>query len=52
MFTAVKVFYKNNLDGTKEQFDKYLEGKFDKTESINKQSYDDFKLMEKSGVLS
>lgn len=52
MFTAAKVFYKNNLDGTKEQLDKYLEGKFKKTESIDKLSYNDFKYLEKSGVLS
>lgn len=52
MFTAVRVFYKNNLDGTKEQLDKYLEGKFDKTESIDKLSYDDFKCLEKSVVLN
>lgn len=52
MFTAAKGFYKNNLDGTKEQLDKYLEGKFDKTESIDKVSYDDFKCLEKSGILN
>lgn len=52
MLTAVKVFYKNNLDGTKEQLDKYLEGKFNKTESIDKLSYNDLKYLEKSGVLN
>lgn len=48
MFSTAKTFYKNNLDGTKEQLDTFLEDKFSKTESINKLSYSDLKSLEKS----
>ena len=48
MFSNAKKFYKNNLDGTQEQLDTFLEGKFSKTESIDKLSYSDFKSLEKS----
>lgn len=48
MFSAAKTFYKNNLNGTKEQLDTFLEDKFSKTESIDKLSYSDFKSLGKS----
>jgi hypothetical protein len=48
MFSGVKSFYKNNLNGTKEQFDLFLQDKFSITESIDKLSYNDFKSLQKA----
>lgn len=52
IFVAAKVFYKNNLDATNDKLDKYLQEKFNKTESIDNLSYHDFKCLENSGILS
>lgn len=48
MFSAAKNFYKNNLNGTKEELDMFLQNKFSKTESVEKLSYSDFKSLQKA----
>lgn len=51
MISSAKTFYKNKSNGTKEQFDKFLQDKFSKTESIDNLSYNDFKSLQKSLVI-
>lgn len=47
LFLGAKTFYKNNLDGTKDELNEFLEENFSTTESIEKLSYTDFMLLEK-----
>lgn len=46
MFSGAKTFYKNNLDGTEDQLNGFLQEKFSKTESVETLSYSDYKLLE------
>lgn len=48
MLSAVKIFYKNNSGGTKEDLQKFLEKNFSTTESIEKLSYNDFTALSKA----
>ncbi|MBU3142161.1 hypothetical protein [Clostridium sp. CF012] len=51
MLLSAKIFYKNNLNGTEDQFERFLQDKFSKTESIEMLSYNDFKSLQKAIVI-
>ena len=51
MLSSARTFYKNNSNGTEEQFNKFLQDKFSKTESIEMLSYNDFKSLQKALVI-
>ncbi|MFT5875613.1 MAG: hypothetical protein ACI8WT_004607 [Clostridium sp.] len=51
IISSAKTFYKNNLNGTGEQFDKFLQDKYSNTQSIEMLSYNDFKSLQKALVI-
>ncbi|WMJ80165.1 hypothetical protein RBU49_15275 [Clostridium sp. MB40-C1] len=48
MFLVAKNFYKNNLNGTKEELDTFLQNRFSETKSVEELSYNDFKSLNKA----
>jgi Chromosome segregation ATPases len=48
MILSAKSYYKNNIDGTEEGLNKYLQEKYSNTESINNLSFDDYNALSKA----